>query len=163
MLFQSLMEGWYQAVYNLKTRNNKNYGKTCCLADSYTKVAKISSFTCNINFLHHADFWRGVRNYYFEDQKSKGHMKLWFRKLCMWIVWNIDDYQKNCSFSIFDTFGGCATKSLITMRPDALINNLRTKTWGRKDQLKNCFKVFCKLLFTSFFYFLRGARKKVRN
>ena len=47
-----------------------------------------------------------VRNYYFEDQKFKGHMKCCFRKLCLPIAWNIDDYQKKCSFSILDIFGG---------------------------------------------------------
>ena len=140
----------------------KIMAKTYILADSYTKVAKISSTTCNIKFFHHADFWWGVRNYYFEDEKFKGHMKLSFRKLCISIVRNIDDHQENCSFSIFDTFGVCATKSFITMRPDALINNLRTKTWRSKDQLKNSFKVFCTLPFT-IFYFLRYVRKKFRN
>ena len=83
------------------------------LADLYIKVHKvykvihnISTTTCNIKFFHHADFWWDITNYYSEDQKLKDHMKRCFRKVRLSIVWNIDDYQKKCSFNIFDIYGG---------------------------------------------------------
>ena len=136
--------------------------KSYCLADSYTKIAKHSHNYLQYKVFSSCWFLMGYFDYYFEDQKFKGHMKLCFRKVCLSIVWKIDDYQRKCSFSVFDIFGGSATKRLITMRPDLLINNLRTKTWGPKDQLKKYF-VHCFSLFLLFLKVYEKENSKVKD
>ena len=81
--------------------------KIYCLADSYIKVAK--NFH---NYLKYKVFlimliFDGVL--YTTILRTRNLEAIWnavLGKVRLSIVWNIDDYQKKCSFSIFDIFGG---------------------------------------------------------
>ena len=81
--------------------------KIYCLADSYIKVAKnFHNYLKYKVFLIMLIFDGVLHTTILRTRNLKAIWNAVLGKVCLLIVWNIDDYQKKCSFSIFDIFVG---------------------------------------------------------
>ena len=81
--------------------------KIYCLADSYIKVAKkFHNYLKNKLFLIMLIFDGVLHTTILRTRNLNAIWNAVLGKVCLSIMWNIDDYQKKCSFSIFDIFGG---------------------------------------------------------